>query len=90
VLYTTAGGVLLPAIIVAINPAREALQVENEEDIPAKPESVNLQVFTDESLPNILHIGDVGQSAEPEAGKFHFAADAEKPAKKAKAEKGAE
>jgi len=62
VLYTTAGGTPLPAIVVHTGPSG----------------TCNLQVFTDESLPNILHISDVEQTATPVPGKYHFAADAAK------------
>ena len=60
VLYTTASGATLPAVVVHISDSGPC----------------NLQVFTDESLPNILHITDVEQTASPAAGKFHFAANA--------------
>ena len=74
-LYTTASGVLLPAIVVAVHPCIAAKAEQ--------PETCNLQVFTDESLPNLLHISDVEQSGVSESGKFHFAADEpkNKPAK---------
>lgn len=60
VLYTTAGGSQLPAIVVHTGSSG----------------TCNLQVFTDESLPNILHISDVEQTVTPAAGKYHFATDA--------------
>jgi hypothetical protein len=59
VLYTTACGTALPAVVVHT----------------ANTGTCNLQVFTNESLPNILHISDVAQTTEPQAGMFHLAAD---------------
>jgi hypothetical protein len=73
VLYTSASGASLPAVVVDVK----------------ETGAVNLQVFTNESLPNIRHKTDVEQGDKPEAGKFHFADDvkAEKPAKGHKGEK---
>ena len=64
------GGAVLPAIIVAVNPATEATQAEDGSEIPAKPDSVNLQIFTDESLPNLLHCAEVEQGGGP--GQYSF------------------
>lgn len=72
-LYTTSGGATLPAVVVSVGESGSA----------------NLQVFTDESLPNIRHKTDVEQCERPEPGKFHFAEDV-KPERPAKARKGEE
>lgn len=75
-LYTTAKGEVFPAVVVLLNSAQDAVLTESGEvETPAKPESVNLQVFTNESLPNLLHASEV----EPGEGreKYHVAAEPE-------------
>lgn len=58
-IYTSASGATLPAVVVNVGESGSA----------------NLQVFTDGSLPNIRHEVGVEQTGKPEAGKFHFGED---------------
>lgn len=69
-------GVTLPAVIVSVSDSEKA----------------NLQVFLNQSGPNLAHVANVEQSEAPEVGKFHFpqivaAPTAEDPKKPAKAGK---
>lgn len=75
VLFVTEAGVTLPAVVVSVSEAG----------------TVNVQVFKDESAPNVVHFAGVAQSTKPEPGKFHLALEAkeEKPKEEApKAKKG--
>lgn len=70
VLFVTEQGATLPAVVV------NALE----------DGTVNVQVFKDESTPNLAYVAGVEQSTKPEPGKFHFALEAKEEKPKAKKE----
>ena len=68
VLFVTEAGVTLPAVVVSVSEAG----------------TVNVQVFMDESAPNVVHFAGVAQSNKPEPGKFYFTNEVKEEAPKAK------